>query len=228
MEKLIKTIFVPRCSICGEYGVGLCRKCLAKCQVVAAETCVKCDKPSIHGKTHHLCNIQNSPSSLFCAYEYSGIVRNVIRVSKYNQKEFYSLKKLAEFGAVFASKCGISYDNHIVLPIPLSSGRSRERGFNQSEIIAKQLCKEFSLVLNTNSLVRIKNTVIQAKLTKEQRSENLKDAFAVRNQNSILNRNLLLVDDICTTGSTLISAAGVLLREGAAEVNCFTLSKKVI
>lgn len=228
MEKLIKTIFVPRCSVCGEHGVGLCRKCLSKCTVSSIETCIVCDKLSITGQTHLSCSTTYLPKALFCAFEYMGIVRNVIRVSKYNQKEFYALKKLSEVGATLASKCGCVFTDYLVIPIPLSPTRAKERGFNQTQIIAEQLCKEFRLQINTHSLIRSKNTLAQAKLTKEQRMDNVKDAFAVKDQKSIVSRKILLVDDICTTGSTLIAASAALLLAGASEVNCFTLSKKVI
>ncbi len=228
MEKLIKTLFVPHCSVCGSYGVGLCRKCLAKCYVVAEESCLVCDKPSSNGNTHDLCDLLHNPTSLFCSFIYKDIVRNVIRVSKYNQKEFYALKKLASTGAVYASKCGVGYSEQLVVPIPLSVQRLRERGFNQSEVIAKEVSKEFGLQLATNILVRTKATQAQAKLSRGERVENLKDAFSVKDQKSIQNRQILLVDDICTTGSTFISAANTLLAAGAKQVDCFALAKKVI
>ena len=229
MEKIIKTLFVPHCSVCGSYGAGLCRKCLSKCEVVSLETCLVCDELSLSGLTHQTCTATaHVVNSLFCCFLYKDIVRNVIRVSKYNQKEFYALKKLSEHGAVYASKCGKTYSNHLVAPIPLSSQRSRERGFNQSKIIAKAVSKEFGLEYRSDLLIRSKTTIAQAKLSRQERAENLKDAFEVKDLNSIKTRKVLLVDDICTTGSTLMSAAKALLDAGALEVNCSTLSKKVI
>jgi len=229
MEKIITTIFAPHCSVCGQFGVGLCRNCLAKCDICIEETCLVCDKSSLNGQTHVNCTCNTTPKTLFCAYIYKEVVRNVIRVSKYNQKEFYALKKLSATGAVFASKCGVTYSpNTIVVPIPLSKERMRERGFNQSEVIAKEVGKEFNLQVDTKLLVRQKATQAQAKLSRSERKQNLKDAFAIAPQKSIQNRTFVLVDDICTTGSTFLSAATTLLLEGATQVDCFALAKKVL
>jgi ComF family protein len=112
-----------------------------------------------------------------------------------------------------------------VIPIPLSAQKMRYRGFNQAEIIASIFAKGYGLSMQNSILSRQRDTVSQHRLNKEERLENMKDAFSV--PPSVANRSFILVDDICTTGATLIEAANVFYKAGAAEVTAFTLSKRL-
>lgn len=104
----------------------------------------------------------------------------------------------------------------ILIPIPLSRQRLRERGYNQTELIAE--CLTEICTLNTKSLKRIRNTESQTTKNKEERTLNLKDAFVIKNKELILNKNIILLDDVVTTGSTLNEAKETLLKNGAKNV----------
>lgn len=108
------------------------------------------------------------------------------------------------------------FTDPILIPIPLSRQRLRERGYNQTELIANFLTD--ACQLNTKSLKRIRNTESQTTKNKEERMENLKDAFVVKNNKLIKNKNIVLIDDVVTTGSTLNEAKRVLLKNGAKNV----------
>jgi competence protein ComFC len=113
----------------------------------------------------------------------------------------------------------------ILVPIPLSSSKLRKRGYNQAEILAKELSKKLNIPVQ-NLLVRTRETKTQVGLTNLQRKLNVKDAFKFIDQkSSIINQNVLLVDDVATTGSTLLEASKVLKRAGAGKVFGLTLAR---
>jgi len=115
----------------------------------------------------------------------------------------------------------------LVVPVPLHARKLRQRGFNQSELIARAACKRFPMAvqLNTKCLVRQRETIPQAGLTRHQRRENIRGAFAVRDATTVRGRDVLLVDDVFTTGTTISECARVLLRAGAARVYAATVAR---
>ena len=113
-----------------------------------------------------------------------------------------------------------------LIPVPLHKTRKRERGFNQSEIVAESLGAELSLTVEKNILSRIKNTKYQTKLTVEERKQNVAGAFQVNDKQKILkDRKIILVDDVITTGATLNECAKVLKQAGVKEILGVTIAK---
>jgi ComF family protein len=116
-----------------------------------------------------------------------------------------------------------------VVPVPLHKRKQAQRGFNQAEMIArgalKQLSRPKRFDLCTGVLVRRRETGSQIGLTRHQRRENLRGAFAVGDPTRILNSDILLVDDVFTTGTTASEGARVLLRAGAARVWVATVAR---
>jgi ComF family protein len=105
-----------------------------------------------------------------------------------------------------------------LIPVPLDRKRLKWRGFNQAEEIGKELSKFFKIPLASNVLFKIKGTFPQVELSEEARKENIKGAFLVKNGEAIREKKILLVDDICTTGSTMTECARLLRATGAKEV----------
>lgn len=224
MENVLNTLFPPKCFYCGVNYGDVCKVCLQECKIARNYYCLVCDKPSVKGNTHEMCKSSFTPTSIFSSYEYGGIIRKCIRQSKYSSRTFAPLKSIAKEASYIASKCGVEYKDFIATPIPLSKGRSKERGFNQAGLIAVALAKEFSIRYEDNILVRNKETVAQHKKTRKERFENMKDAFRV--EKDLNGGKFVLVDDICTTGATLLEASKALYARGAKEVRCFTLAKE--
>ncbi len=203
MENLLAIIFPPKCFICNNsYGV-ICPRCLSQVTILnRAYTLV-------------------GGLKVLSIYEYEGIVRKCIKISKYSSRQFAALKKLsAEAVALVAG----NYTGFIVIPIPLSRAKERWRGFNHADLIAKELALHFQLPVNTRILKRTKETTSQYKLDKFARKQNIKGAFTV--VGDVKSKKVLLVDDVCTSGSTLAEAARALYASGAAYVAAFTLSRK--
>ncbi len=126
--------------------------------------------------------------------------------------------------AQLASKCAVDYLGYTVIAVPLSQRKSKERGFNQAGLIAQAVAEEFSLDYQDPVLTRKKNTKAQHKKTREERFENLKNAFACTGD--LEGSTVLVVDDICTTGATFLESARALYEAGAQEVRCFSLAKE--
>jgi competence protein ComFC len=110
-----------------------------------------------------------------------------------------------------------------IIPIPLSSARERDRGFNQARLLAKALSGRFERPL-LDCLERKRNTKNQARLSKKERWTNLKDAFRIKYHYSYKHKNFLVVDDLLTTGATVSEAAKVLKKAGAAKIYILTLA----
>jgi competence protein ComFC len=116
-------------------------------------------------------------------------------------------------------------DQWIIIPIPISNKRFRERGYNQSLLLARPIAERLDIFLETTSLVKIRQTKKQGtSKSKEERLENVRGAFGVKFPERILRKKILLIDDITTTGSTLAEARKALLLAGATKVLALTVA----
>jgi len=111
----------------------------------------------------------------------------------------------------------------IIIPVPLHKKRRKKRGYNQAEILAKELSKLLNLPMNQKLVKRVRNTSPQKQLSTKQRKHNLNNAFAM-NTHSVAARSVLVVDDIYTTGSTIDHIALLLKEHGAEKVHFLTIS----
>lgn len=115
-----------------------------------------------------------------------------------------------------------NYD--IIIPVPIHKSRKLERGYNQSELIAKSISKKVNIQY-CNVLVKSKGNFAQSKLNKEQREQNVKNVYNVKKMEKILNKNIVLFDDIYTTGATVNECSKILINAGANNVDVFTIFK---
>lgn len=107
----------------------------------------------------------------------------------------------------------------LILPVPASLGSMSQRGFNQTELLGRQISREIKVPFDNALLLRVKETPAQRELTKEEREKNLLCAFRVRDPKKVVGKNILLVDDVYTTGSTIRECTRTLLDAGAARVS---------
>jgi competence protein ComFC len=120
-----------------------------------------------------------------------------------------------------------NFQKPIFIPIPLSSSRLRERGFNQAELLCREILNQnINLgILIKNVLIKNKDTLHQAKIRdRSKRLRNLTGSFAIKNPEIIKSRNIILIDDVTTTGATLSEARKVLKKSGAKKVIAFTIA----
>jgi len=160
---------------------------------------------------------------IYFVAEYSGIMKKAIKLFKFKKK-----LRLCEPLANIIIKNMPYLDADCIIPVPLYQQRLRSRGFNQSELIAKSISAELAIPLFLNTLIRFRETKPQFSLNKNERKENIKNAFLIINKEDISGKKVLLVDDIYTTGSTVRECKRVLLQGGAKSVFAIVLSKAVM
>jgi ComF family protein len=110
----------------------------------------------------------------------------------------------------------------MIVPVPSTQASIKQRGFNQTEVLGSQISKELKVKMYPDLLVRVKETPSQRECTREEREKNLLQAFAVNKVDCIEGKNILLVDDVFTTGSTSRECARTLLDHGASTVKVIT------
>jgi ComF family protein len=130
----------------------------------------------------------------------------------------------------FGKELGVSLANHpglgkvdLVLPVPLHPLRVRERGYNQASLLAREIGREIDCPVNEKVLCRRRYTNQQAKFNKQERAQNVRSAFQVSDPNCVAAKNIILVDDVLTTGSTMNECAKVLKESGAMNITAVTV-----
>lgn len=156
---------------------------------------------------------------------YEGVLQELILHYKYGRE-----KLLAEPLSNWAIEClaqdkAILNEVKLITPVPLSKTKLRQRGFNQSELLARQLSETFSLPLSVNNLIRLKEIPAQASLSRTERFKNIKDAFAIKYPDEFKDKTVLLVDDVLTTGATASEISRVLKRNGARCVYVIVVAR---
>jgi len=148
---------------------------------------------------------------LFCALKYENLVREKIISYKFNENS-YLYKTFAKIIIKNKKIYGFLKSYDIILSVPMHKSKQSVRGYNQSALIAKELSNELDIKFEKNNLIKIKDTKTQSTLTKNQRKDNIKGAFLVKDILKIKNKKIILVDDIYTTGNTVNECSKILKK----------------
>lgn len=222
---LLDIFFPKKCVGCRKFGEYLCPNCFATLSFIVNPKCLVCNKPSFDGLTHPKCRGKYTVDGYFAALNYKGVLKKLVYQFKYAPylTDLQTVLGDLLFEQIIQEELfnKVLQKNPILVPIPLSHAKLRKRGYNHAEILAKNLGKRFGLSVE-NVLQRVKQTKPQYGLKREERTRNIKGAFEIV-QSSLLKveskkRPIFLVDDIVTTGSTLLEAANVLKRNGFKSV----------
>lgn len=156
-------------------------------------------------------------------YSKYGIVQNLLRNLKYhNAPEIgHFLGNLAADEMLFS---GVNFDFDTVIPVPLHIKRQKMRGYNQAEAFAKPIANKLKIVLDTNSVVRNVANQSQTKFSGKARWQNVKDIFVIKKSSNIENKNILVVDDVVTTGATIESLLEEILKHKPKSVSLLTIA----
>ena len=162
-------------------------------------------------------------------FQYQGLIREQIISFKFKDKP-YKYKAISKFIIEnYILKDSNTFkllnDYDVIIPVPVSSRRLKERGYNQAELIAKEIAKALGKKLITNCLYKTKNIVPQSTLNKEEREKNIKGVYALKNKAALLKKKVLLIDDIYTTGSTANECCNILEEAGTAKIAVMTIAK---
>jgi ComF family protein len=152
---------------------------------------------------------------------HDGALRQAIHHLKYRRRRELA-DALGQLLATYWQQAGLRAD--LVIPVPLHASRQKERGYNQAALLAHGLTAHVPLTLNETDLIRTRNTAPQIELKAQERKRNVRDAFVWKG-GRLDSVRVLLIDDVCTTGSTLGACAPVLRQAGAESVWALTLAR---
>ncbi len=218
-------LFPRRCLICSVF-LSHPLSCSACQQSLEKYLCPVC-RQHLHFYEAHLGEVRLlGVEKVFSGYLYAGPLEKIIPAWKYhNRHEFFPLVRTLLDLALSGQKISnLAFD--MVMAIPLSPAALRKRGFNQAFFIASSVSAFLKQPLASNLLIKHVNTPQQASLNRRARALNLRpDVFQISEPNRITNKNILLCDDVLTTGATLSAAARTLKSAGAASVSALTLAR---
>ena len=224
---IVDWLFPKLCIGCGEVGAYICPLCLNKLLVIANPICPLCLRGSLWGRTHRWCRTKSSLDGLVSVMAYKGLVEKIVKTYKYRYVQTLTTD-LVELMISMGDWSAIEGKAWVVVAVPLHPQRERWRGFNQAVELAKGLAKYGHWRYEENILVRQRATPAQMSLGRAERQVNLVGAFesGLKIQ-AVRGRQVLLVDDVWTTGATLRECAKVLKQHGASEVWGVTLARAV-
>ncbi len=235
-QAFLATLFPADCRLCRQpltrlSRLPVCDPCLASIRPTGCRTCTICGERLESEFAEGICGMcrrvepQFAKASAYGGYE--GALRELIHLLKYDHVRPAArvlgrllAQVLDDLQPAFADRLPL------VVPVPLHAGRLRERGFNQSEELARAALKlRPGFEMSTRVLVRRRATASQIGLTRHQRRANLRGAFAVVAAEQIAARDVILVDDVFTTGTTVSECARILRRSGASRVFIATVAR---
>ena len=224
INKILDVVFPSNttCLVCGgelnhNKESEMCEDCLKNLPYITAPSCIVCGAPikSMAKVCNYCQNHKPTYTRAIAPFVYEGEMVGLIHSLKFGNAK-YIAKSLAFFMAECFKSHNLSAD--IIIAVPLSYQRKKQRGYNQSELLATEVSKMLNISLEVDCLKKIANTKPQEKLTYKERQQNLKNTFSVINENKIKNKTILLIDDVYTTGATAINCTNTLKKSGAKNV----------
>ena len=221
VPKILNLIYPPMCGICGKFNDNfLCPKCQKILENEAVFGIDKYEKIKIEK------NLQERKyfNEHLYIFEYEGIIRRIILKYKFQDKA-YLYKTFVNFLLKNKNFFEFIKKYDTIIPVPISRKRRALRGYNQSELIVKEIANFTNLKEESDCLFKIKNVIEQSKLNKEERQKNIQGVYELRNKEKLYKKKILLVDDIYTTGSTVNECSKVLRGAKPKQIGIFTIAK---
>ena len=222
-KNLLDLLYPPRCPLCDrilapdEYLI--CRKCAPVLPVIRQPVCLRCGRPLHRAEQEYCIGCQCTEHAFIrgeCTFVYEKAFRqSVLRMKFRNRRDYLDFYAAAMAFRHTGFLCRIRPG--VLLPVPMYPAKRARRGYDQCRLLARKLSALIHVPVQDDNLIRVRDTMPQKGLNREERRENLKDAFALKNPD-ILSEPVLLLDDIYTTGSTLDEIAKVLRENGFEEI----------
>ncbi len=231
---VLQILFPPRCCNCGEALAAadhkkLCRPCLEQVKFMHSPLCLACGA----GLTSDLCSADRFCSSCLrqkpvfasarSVFHYQGPVKDLLHRLKFQADTRAAAALVYLFGEAKSPYCANDYD--LIVPVPLFPGRLKKRGLNQALVLARIFFAEAPEKIEPNALIRMRNTAAQTELSGQQRRKNVRGAFKTKTKAAVSGKRICLVDDVYTTGATVLECAAVLVQDGAAGVDVLTCAR---
>jgi ComF family protein len=208
----IELLFPPLCFYCNEKLTDdekvICKKCWSAIPLLPE---------NILNKKHK----GESIDRLDSLWLFDEIFQKVVHLLKYSNCRSIGLQIGHYMGNYLNENQLVDLEKQVLVPVPLHPVKKRERGYNQSQLIAKGISEVTGIEVNTTLVKRVKNTATQTKMNREERIENMKNAFAPSGR--IKNKTVIIIDDVYTTGTTINTVAGVIKNNNEA-ITAFAFS----
>lgn len=225
-SKILDFIYPRRCPVCQEIimpkGELVCADCYLELKLVKDPRCMKCGKPIDQEEKEYCFDCQKRQFHYEYGYGmwvYDEKMQHSIAAFKYKNKREYGDFYVSELLRHYQEKIR-RMEVDVIVPVPVHAKKLRKRGYNQAALLAKGVGDALGIAVETNLLVRTKNTLPQKTLDDRERFRNLSEAFGI-NPNvkfDYMDKKVLLIDDIYTTGSTIEVCTNVLLAAGVGKV----------
>ena len=230
LQHALDLLYPPRCVHCHRTGSVFCSSCLDQIHSYDCPWCSHCGRPleRQHGDwaacaTCDHENLSRALAGIWAVAVYEGSVRSAVIALKF-QRQRRVAEPLGKLLAEGILRWGISFD--LIVPVPLHIRRFRERGYNQSELLARNCARFLRLPVENDVLQRVRATRPQTGLTASDRRQNVQRAFAITpSAERIAGKRILLIDDVTTTGSTLEAAAQALRAAHPSGIWAATVSR---
>lgn len=228
LEKAAALLYPPRCPVCDELlGTGrqsMCPDCRQRVRYLSEPLCCKCGK-RISEREAEYCGDCSQGRHVFTAgkalYEYEDIAAALYRFKYGGHREYAHF-----FAGELARQLGTyirSLEPDGLVPVPMYRGKQHRRGYNQAELLARELGRQLDIPVCADLVYRNRDTRPLKELNSEERLNNLKRAFNLA-QNSVKLKTIILIDDIYTTGSTMDEVSSVLLAGGSRKIYSIVLA----
>lgn len=227
-KKILDFVYPPRCPGCDRLlipGDCICEDCSKTIKRVTEPVCKRCGKPMENPRKEYCADCFGKKHQYRqgkAVFIYEGNIKQSMYRFKYSNKREY-----ADFYAVEAANLYADWIKRrqieVIIPIPMYRKKQRRRGYNQAEVFAKALGRELGITVDTKVVKRVRDTIPQKELNDKERRHNLKNAFQLV-PNIVRYKEILLVDDIYTTGSTMDAVTEVLLSAGVKNVYYICIS----
>jgi Predicted amidophosphoribosyltransferases len=226
LENVLKLLYPNRCVFCEELGeLAVCEKCKKEVIYVMEPRCKKCGKPIRYSTQEYCYDCENKEKAFDegrSLWLHKGVVAQSLYRFKYCKRigngKFYAQELVKQYAQQMKR-----WEIMEIIPVPVHKKRLAKRGFNQSEVVAKYMSEYLQIPMNATAVERSMHTKPQKQVGGKRRRQNLKGAFRM-NKGAKVAKNILLIDDIYTTGSTLEELARTLRRAGARKVCFLTIS----
>lgn len=225
----LKDILFPKfCLGCGAVGSYICYSCSKKIEPFERRVCLFCDKASLNGLTHDRCLQRLNVDGIVSIFKYNPMMWKIVKNIKYRlAREIFEelVKNIKPQYMEMIIKMKRIFSKALIQPIPLTRKRINARGFNQAVLVSEFLSSVLGLE-TADYLIRKKDGTPQAELVSRlERYQNIRGVFSLRPGSRIEDKNIILVDDVITSGATINEAARVLKKAGAGKVYAISLAR---
>jgi competence protein ComFC len=228
LETMVGWLAPSLCVGCGAEGTSLCVACATSEILSFGERCFSCDALSEKSRTCLKCRQNGAPNSVYVSTTYDGIAKDLLQKYKFGQHRAASSSITSLMAETFISLNGyeaIAQSNYLVIPVPTATSRVRQRGFDHADLLARMLANKLKLQKG-KPLIRFGQTR-QVGVSRLSRLRQLEGSYFVRKPELVAGKNILLVDDVVTTGATLRAATKELKKAGARRVDSLVFAKRL-